>query len=70
MCLYECYKAILSKSLNGESEAVPQPKFRRQAASGPGGLQDALKRHPLRTVGFREDRSPRVDDSGAVQGLL
>ena len=51
MC-FECFKALWSK--DGESEAVPQPKFRRQAASGPGGLQDALKRHPLRTVGFRK----------------
>ena len=33
MCLYECFKAILSKSLNGESEAVPKRELRRQAAS-------------------------------------
>ena len=64
MCLYECYKALWSK--DGKSEAVSEPKLRRQAASGPGGLQDALKRHPLRSIGFREDRSPRQHDPGAV----
>ena len=53
-----------------KGEALPQPNLRRQAAARPGGLQDALKRHPLRSVGFREDRSPRVNDPGAVQGLL
>ena len=69
MC-FECYKAILSKSLNGESEIVPQPKFRRQATTRRGGLQDAKQRDPARSVGFREDRSPRQHDSGAVQGLF
>ena len=69
MC-FECYKAILSKGFNGESEAVSDRRVHGQAAARPGGLQDALKRHPLRTVGFREDRSPRVDDPRAVPGLL
>ena len=29
-------------------ERFPQPDFRREATPRPGGLQDALKRHPLR----------------------
>ena len=68
MC-FECFKALWSKR-HGESEIVPKRELRRQATARRGGLQDAKQRDPVRSVGFREDRSPRVHDFGAIQGLL
>ena len=69
MC-YECYRALWLKAHHGESEALSERRVHRQAAARPGGLQDALERHPMRAIRIREDRSPRFDDPGAIQGLL
>ena len=50
----------------GKVKLFPTAEYTVKAAARPGGLQDAKQRDTVRSVGFREDRSPRLNDPRAI----